>query len=80
MFQFALGFLEVEQYCYVVVNTVNPVSQVNVADNNAYCNYIQDLHCIKALGCNYTVYMEQVIDKLCQMQVDGLKPTEFTVF
>ena len=60
------------QYCYVLVNTVSPISQVNVVDSNAYCNYLQDLYCMKSFGCNFTVYMEQVIDKLCQMQTNGL--------
>ena len=66
------GFLEVHQYCYVMVDIDNSMSQINAANNNAYCNYIQDLHCLKTLGCNYTIYMERVIDKLCQTQAEDL--------
>ena len=55
-----------------MVDTGYSMFQINAADNNAYGNYIQDLHCLKTFGCNYTMYMERVIDELCQMQTDGL--------
>ena len=66
------GFLEVHQYCLVMEDSDGSVCQSNAADNNAYANYIQDLHCMKTFRCDYTMYMNRVIDKLCQMQVDGL--------
>ena len=56
------GFLEVHQYCLVVAHSGTSMFQSNAVNNNAYDNYLQDLYCMKTFGCEYTVYMERIID------------------
>ena len=60
------------QYCYVFTNPDKSMSQVNAIDDNAQYNYLQHLRCVKSFRCNFRVYMEHVIDQLCQMQADSL--------
>ena len=62
------GNLQALYYLYVIPLDICHKESANGMEVDMYSDYIKDLHCRKYLGCDYTGYVQRIIDQLCQMQ------------